>query len=74
MVNLVPLKFGIGLFFFQINEKSLVENESTNTWNGVVLSTKELNQIINQNNFSEIVKRTDEEYNGIMTQYLLQKN
>jgi hypothetical protein len=40
----------------------------------VVLSTKELNQIINQNNFSEIVKRTDEEYNGIMTQYLLQKN
>ena len=63
-----------GLFFFQINEKSLVENESTNTWNGVVLSTKELNQIINQNNFSEIVKRTDEEYNGIMTQYLLQKN
>ena len=63
-----------GLFFFQINEKSLVENESTNTWNGVVLSTKELNQIINQNNFSEIVKRSDEENNGMMTQYLLQKN
>lgn len=61
-----------GLFFFQINERILVKDQPTNTWNGVLLSAEEIKQFIDENDFSQIKKVQAEDL--MFTQILLQKN